>query len=215
MKTKIAHALIICMVVFAFGVSFYYSPQLPDRVVSHWNAAGQPDGYSSKFWGVFLVPIILWPFWLLFWLLPKIDPLRANIEKFRPQYNLLLVMLFGFFVYIHILTILWNLGRQFNFIYAIVPPFAILWFVIGSILPHTQRNWFVGIRTPWTLSSDEVWRKTHVLGGNLFKGSAVISLLGLAVQEWAIWLVIVPVIASTLWLLIFSYLEFRKEHTHA
>jgi uncharacterized membrane protein len=90
-------------------------------------------------------------------LLPLIDPLRANIVLFRPQYNLIAVFLSGFLVYLHVLTLLWNLGREIPIGGALAPAMGILFFRIGILMKSAKPNWTFGIRTPWTLSNPVVW----------------------------------------------------------
>jgi uncharacterized membrane protein len=82
--------------------------------------------------------------------------------------------------------------------------------VIGIALQHSKRNWFMGIRTPWTLSSDEVWNKTHMVGGHLFQISGIISLLGIIYPQYAFALIIIPVIASAIYAMVYSYFEYSK-----
>jgi hypothetical protein len=81
------------------------------------------------------------------------------------------------------------------------------------MVENAKRNWFIGIRTPWTLSSDSVWDKTHKLGGKLFKVSGIIALFGVIFPLFAFYLVIVPVISVAFYTMLFSYLEFRKEES--
>jgi uncharacterized membrane protein len=116
-----------------------------------------------------------------------------------------------FFIYIYGLTLVWNLGYSFNFTTAIVLAMAVLFFCIGSFLKNVKRNWFVGIRTPWTMTSDEVWDKTHKLGGKLFQASGVISLLGLFFNgEIVIFAIIIPVIVSAVIAFVYSYIVYKK-----
>ena len=109
------------------------------------------------------------------------------------------------------MTIAWNLGYQYNFNDFIIPPLAILWYFLGVLLAQAKRNWFIGIRTPWTLSSDQVWESTHQLGAKLFKISAFISLLGLFFKNMAIYFIIVPVVAAALYLIVYSYFKYQRE----
>ena len=81
---------------------------------------------------------------------------------------------------------------------------------MGGFLKTAKRNWFIGIRTPWTLSNDKVWDKTHQLGSKLFMASGIISLLGLFKSKCLIWFLLVPVLLSTLILFVYSYLEWKK-----
>ncbi len=85
-------------------------PYLPDRIASHWNIKGEVDGYAGKFWGVFLFPILMAVIFIFYLIIPKIDPLKANIESFRKYYNAFWLMLFIFFIYIFALTLAWNFG---------------------------------------------------------------------------------------------------------
>lgn len=209
MKKTNIFIFIIILVSFAVGIYFY--PKFPARIASHWNAQGQVDGYMSKCWGLFLLPIILLAIWLLFLIIPKIDPLKHNIEKFRKYFDAFIVLIILFLLYLYVLTIYWNLGNIFNMGQAIVPAIGLLFFYIGILLKHAQRNWFIGIRTPWTLSSDNVWEKTHKLGAKLFKIAGVIAFLGLFFPGAAIWFVLIPAIFFALYTIIYSYFEYKKE----
>lgn len=185
--------------------------QLPEQVASHWDAQGNVNGYMSKFWGVFLFPILAIGMLLLFMILPRFDPYQKSYASFQKYYGWFILTLLGFFFYIQILTILQNLGYSFNLVTAMLPGFAVLFFVIGMMIGKAQRNWFVGIRTPWTLSSEKVWDTTHQLGGKLFKIGAVLSLLGMFFPSSGIFFFFVPLILIVIFLVIYSYWEYRKE----
>jgi len=208
---KKTNIFIFIIILISFGIGIYFYPQFPDRVASHWNAQGQVDGYMSKFWGLFLLPIILLGMWLLFLVIPKIDPLKHNIEKFRKYFDAFIALVVLSLFYIYVLTILWNLGKTFDMGRAMMPAIGILFFYAGVLISHAKRNWFIGIRTPWTLSSDNVWDKTHKLGAKLFKIAGVIAFLGIFSQGAAIWLVLVPAIFFSLYIIIYSYFEYKKE----
>jgi uncharacterized membrane protein len=179
-------------------------------MASHWNGAGNVDGYMSRFWGVFLMPIISLFMFLLFMLIPKIDPMKKNVEKFRNYFDWCIVLIMLFMLYLYILTLLWNFSYRFNMVLMLVPAFGILFYYMGVLVSHAKRNWFIGIRTPWTMSSSRVWDKTHRLGGILFKISGAIALLGVIFQKYAIWLVIVPAVIAALWATVYSYFAYRK-----
>ena len=149
------------IVIILFAVGIYMYRQLPDTIASHWNAQGQANRYMSKLWGVFLSPVISVGLVLLLVAIPRIDPLKANIEEFRPFYDRFVVLFMVFFFYFYLLTILWNSGMRYNFVQVLAPAFGGLFYYLGVVIEHAKRNWFVGIRTPWTLSSENVWDKTH------------------------------------------------------
>ena len=201
-------SLLIIMISFIIGISFY--SLLPDKVASHWNARGEVDGYMSKFGGLFLMPIISLVLLLLFIIIPKIDPLKHNIEKFRKYFDGFIVLMMLFLFYLYILTILWNIGVRFNFVHLLVPIFSIFFYYCGILIQKAQRNWFIGIRTPWTLSNEQVWNKTHKIGGILFKIAGIISLIGILLTEYALFFVICPVILASLFPVIYSYFAYQK-----
>jgi uncharacterized membrane protein len=143
-------------------------PQLPPRMATHWNIHGQADGYSGRFVGAFVMPLAILALAGIAHILPKIDPKGRNYPKFHDTYWLLIngIVIFMGVMYLAVLG---------NAIGAPVPiqrvlPIALgfLFIVIGNYLGRVQPNWFLGIRTPWTLSSDTVWRKTHRLGAWVF-----------------------------------------------
>ncbi|MFH1225019.1 MAG: DUF1648 domain-containing protein [Candidatus Diapherotrites archaeon] len=204
-------AFAIVVLSFAIAVYFYQSPLMPDVMPSHWNAAGQVDGYMDKFWGIFLMPIISAVMFALFLAIPRIEPLRENLEKFRREFGIFVIIIMAFMVYIYLLTILWALGKKFNMVQFLMPALAVLLYYAGVLLKKAKRNWFVGIRTPWTLSSDRVWDKTHKRGGAMFKVVALFTAFGIFMPEYAIWLLLVPVLAVAVYLAAYSYLEYKKE----
>lgn len=204
-------AIIIAIVLLSFAVGAYYYPSMPERMASHWNAAGEVDGYMSKFWGVFFMPVLSAGLFLLFLAVPKIDPMKANIEKFRKYYGGFVVLIIAFLFYIYLLTVYWNLGARLNMALAVLPATGVLFYYAGILIEHAKRNWFIGIRTPWTLSSDSVWDKTHKLGGKLFKIAGVLALLGIFFGKYAMWLVLAPVLLFSAYLFVYSYLEWKKE----
>lgn len=208
---KPAKIISILVILASFAVGIYFYPQMPDRFVSHWNAYGQPDGYMTKFLGLSLMPIISVIMFLMFLLIPKIDPLKENIFLFRKYFDNFISLIMLFLFYLYLLTIFWNLGRKFNFIQLLVPAFAILFYYGGILISHAKRNWFIGIRTPWTLSSDNVWDKTHKLGGKLFKIAAVVSLIGLIFPEFALWFVLIPILFAAFYPIVYSYFA-HKSH---
>ena len=202
--------IVLGIVILSFLIGIYFYNQFPDKVASHWNAQGQVDGYMSKFWGLFLMPFISVGLFLLFIIIPKIDPLKQNIQKFRKYFDNFIILIFIFLLYLFILTIIWNLGIIFDMILVLMPAFALLLYYSGVLIQNARRNWFIGIRTPWTLSSDEVWNKTHKIGARLFKICGIITLLGFIFQNIAIWLLFVPIILSTIYIYVYSFFEYRK-----
>jgi uncharacterized membrane protein len=187
--------------------------RLPDPMASHWGPNDEVNGYVSRFWGVFLLPLITLGMMALFLVIPSIDPLKANIAQFRDVFNLFITLIVAFMLYLYALTLRWNLGHtDFGMSKALLPAMGILFFFIGYLLRKAKRNFFIGIRTPWTLSSDRVWDETHRLGSVLFMVSGVFAFLGsLFGGMAAFWFLFVPIIGSTLITLIYSYIVYQRE----
>ncbi|MEW5955802.1 MAG: SdpI family protein [Candidatus Micrarchaeota archaeon] len=184
---------------------------LPPVVASHWNAAGLADGFSSKETS-FLFPVLVVVIIILFNWLPKYDPLAHNIEKFGAEWSLFKAVLVAFFIYVQALFIAYNLGFTFNFGQLLAPGLAALFYAVGVMLAKAKRNYFIGIRTPWTLASDLVWDKTHSIGAKLFKAVAVaVLVIGILLPQQAIWVLLGLLGGVVAYLLYFSYREWKKE----
>lgn len=213
MNTRLTTILVLILILAATVAGLSLWNRLPEQMASHWNIDDQVDGYMSKFWGVFLMPLVTLGMLLLFLVIPNIDPLKANIAQFRDVFNLFIVLIVGFMVYIYTLTLLWNLGyTNFGLGKAMMPALGVLFIFIGYMLPKAKRNYFIGIRTPWTLSSDRVWDETHRIGAMLFTISGVLALLGSFFGGITSFLMImVPILGSTIFLVIYSYIIYRRE----
>lgn len=201
---------VFAIILLSFIIAIYLYPQMPDKMASHWNAQGQVDGYMPKFWGLFLMPFLSIALFLLFILIPKIDPLKQNIQKFRKYYDWFVVLFMAFLFYLYLLTVFWNLNFKFSMIQMLAPAFGILFYYIGVLTENAKRNWFIGIRTPWTLSNNIVWAKTHKIGGKLFKITGIVAFFGVFFQRYAFLLVVVPVIIVAVYTIVYSYFEYKK-----
>jgi uncharacterized membrane protein len=213
MSNRITLILIALLVVASFTLSLILSGGMSESMATHWNAQGQVDGYSSRNFALYFLPILQLGIGLLLFFIPNIDPRRANILKFRPVYNTAVVVIMAFFTYIHKLTLFWNLGWSFNLTAWMIPGMAGLFFFMGILLKQAQPNWFIGIRTPWTLSDNTVWDKTHKAGSIAFKACAVFSLIGIAFPEQSIFFILIPILAVAFGLVLYSFILYRRLHS--
>jgi len=213
MNTRTTLIVVLLMLAAAVIVGIALWNQLPDPMASHWGPNDQVNGYMSRFWGVFLMPLITLGMVALFLLIPSIDPLKANIAAFRDVFNLFITLIVAFMLYVYALSLRWNLGyTDFGMSKAMLPAMGILFFFIGYLLRKAKRNFFIGIRTPWTLSSDRVWDETHRLGSVLFMVSGVFAFIGsLFGGILAFWFLFVPIIGSALITVIYSYVIYQRE----
>jgi uncharacterized membrane protein len=212
MSTRTTLILVSILIIVSTLAGLLLWSQLPDPMASHWGTNDQVNGYMSKFWGVFLMPVITLAMLLLFLVVPSIDPLKANIAQFREYFNTFIVLITGFMVYIYGLTLAWNLGYTgFRMSTAMLPAMGLLFIFMGVLIGKAKRNYFIGIRTPWTLSSDKVWDETHRVGGKLFIASGILSLLGAFFPDYAFGFIMVPILGTALFTVVYSYYLFQKE----
>ena len=210
-RTTLIITLILIAAQAVFSIAVYN--QLPVQMASHWGVNDQVNGFISRFWGAFLVPLLSLVMLGLFLLIPGIDPHKANIAQFRGAFNLFIVLMTAFLTYVQGLTIAWNLGYTgFQMSAALLPALGLLFIFAGYMLAKAKRNFFIGIRTPWTLSSDTVWDKTHALGSKLFIASGIIALFGgFFGGTIAMLLLLIPLLGSAVFLIFYSYFLYRQE----
>ena len=175
--------LIVVAAVIASAVVY---PGLPASVPTHWDLSGRPNGWSSRFWGAWLMPIFIVGLWALMRVLPAIDPRRSNYAKFGGAFEGVIVSIMLFMLGMHVIVLRAALGYPVAIERVLPVGIGVLFIAIGNLLPRMRPNWFLGIRTPWTLSSDRVWEKTHRFGGHVFVAAGILMLLSaLIIAQWA------------------------------
>lgn len=199
------------LVLLSFILSIYFYPQVPEQMATHWNSQGEVDGYMSKLWGLFFMPLVITGLVIMFLVIPKIDPLKENIAKFRKYYDGFIAIMVLFMVAVHLQILLWNTGIQISPNTVIPVGIGLLFYYIGILTENAEQNWFIGIRTPWTLSSERVWKRTNRLGGKLFKIAGIAAIFGAFFPELAIYFILVPVIFVAGITVVYSYIEYQKE----
>jgi uncharacterized membrane protein len=186
-------------------------PRLPERMAIHFSAAGEPDGYLARPLAVALLPGVAVAVLLLFKAIPAIDPLGGNVERFQRYYDFFVVFTVGILAYVHGLVLAYNIGYRFDMTTVVVPLLAVTFVVAGYVIENAKQNWFVGIRTPWTLSDEEVWDRTHERAGVLFKLAGLVSLLALVFPGYFEVIVIAPVAAAALLATVYSFVLYRRK----
>ena len=202
----------LLIVVAAFISSALVYPRLPETIPTHWDMSGQPNGWSGRFFGAWVVPLFLLGMWALFRVLPAIDPRGSNYAKFGGAFEAIIDSIMLFMLGMHIIILRAGLGYPVA-IQRVVPfGVGLLLIVIGNLLPRARPNWFIGIRTPWTLSSDRVWEKTHRFGGRVFVvGGLLITIAAVGIAHWAQVVLVTVITVSASSVLIYSYIEWKRE----
>jgi uncharacterized membrane protein len=208
---KILRYAPLLLIAFAFAIAFYIYPKLPEALPSHWNAQGDVDATTSKVWILFLLPAAMSALWGIFLLIPRVDPLRANIAEFRPYYDGFVVLILFFMIFLHLQLILRSQGTKIDLMKLMPFGMGLVFYYGGILCTHAKRNWFIGVRTPWTLTSDRVWAKTNKLGGMLFKITGIITFFGVMYPNAAFYLLLIPALITGVVVVVYSYIEFKKE----
>lgn len=206
-----AHWFLWLIIGAGFLLSMALYSRLPEQMPMHWNLAGEVDRYGSRFEGAFAIPLLNAGILLLLIWLPAIDPRRKSYTKFAGFYKLLQWVLVLFLTGMHSLIIALSLGYNLSVSLYVKLGIGILFMIMGNYMGKVRPNWFVGIKTPWTLDNDEVWTKTHRLGGYLMFAAGVLAVLMAFVdQGFTFFLVIGAVILAALIPTVYSYLLYQK-----
>jgi uncharacterized membrane protein len=168
MKISRTHLLSFGLVALSFALTGLLYGRLPDAIPTHWNARGEVDGFTPKPWGPFILPMVMAGVYALLSVIPRISPRGYRIERFQDVYQVILAAIMAFLFLVNVLVLLAGIGAPVPMSRAIHAGTGLLLLVLGNFMGKVTKNFFVGIRTPWTLASDEVWLRTHRLGGKSF-----------------------------------------------
>jgi uncharacterized membrane protein len=186
--------------------------RVPERMPVHWNLAGEPDRYGGKVEGLLLAPLIAVGLYLMFLVLPLIDPRRSSYVNFARGYAIIRVATIVLVAAIHAMLLLVALGYHVNVGMFVSLAVGGLFCIIGNFMGKFRPNWFVGIRTPWTLSSRDAWNKTNRLGGRFFIALGfVLFLMAFMPNAWTLALLLGMVALMVVWLPVYSYLVWRHD----
>ena len=215
LSTRLRFGVAALLLAVGAAASAAVAPGLPERMVTTWNGAGEPTGTLPRTLGMWLVPGLGAGLVALFALLPRIDPLGENVAAFRVHYDRFVVVISAFLTVVHLAVLAVNLGYAVDVTTLALAGAAGLYYYLGTLLPHVGPNWFIGIRTPWTLSDDDVWERTHALGARLFKLSALIAAGGLAFGEYAVYFLVGPALATAAVSVTYSYVLYARGEREA
>jgi len=206
------------------GIMFWAIGAMPTgvEIPLHWNLDGAVDRYGScteALWVLALIPGSALFTTILLSVVPSLDPRKGNLSKSAKLYTLVWVATMILLTFIHA-GMAWSFVKgatvpEINtipFVRFIIAGSAALFLILGNYMPKTRANWFLGIRTPWTLSSDVTWEKTHRLGGRLFMLAGVLGIIGAFTLKglWLAFLLPGMAIPIAAFCMVYSYMVWRK-----
>ncbi|HEY3252380.1 MAG TPA: SdpI family protein [Polyangiaceae bacterium] len=200
------------LIAIGFAVAAWLSPRLPELVPTHWDARGHVNGYLRKPLGVYVLPLTMLGVHAFFGALPRIAPRGFEITPFARVYRLLHTATLAFLLFITVLALRAATGEHVPIVQATCVAIGLILMVTGNFLGKVRRNFFLGIRTPWTLANDEVWLRTHRLAGKTFVAAGVLVIAGVALGASVGQCTAVALLAAFV-PAVYSYLVYRRlEH---
>lgn len=210
-KFKLKNELpLILLLIVSFAISFYFYPMLPDRIPTHWNFKGEIDGYSGKTAGTFLMPILNLVIYVLFIFLPALDPKKENYKLFESTYRYFRYLFHIFFFGMQVLIITAALGYAVDTGRFVMLGISLLFMLMGNVMGRLKHNYFIGIKTPWTLANEEVWKRTHRLSAYLWTGFGLAGAIMAILKTNPVVIFLTILIIPTMVPLVYSYAIFKK-----
>jgi uncharacterized membrane protein len=198
----------LALVLAAIGASLTLYSAMPAKIPTHWNIRGQVDGYGDKSWALFMLPGAMAGMMLLFALLPTISPKPFQVTTFRSTYLYIMVLVVALFGYIHLLTLMAATGRHIDFPRVMIGGMYLFFIALGNVLGKVRRNFYIGVRVPWTIANDRVWNDTHRLAAWL---CVIGGLIGFAINLVGYPMVsLIPVGVALVVPIVYSYFRYRE-----
>jgi uncharacterized membrane protein len=187
--------------------------RLPETMVVHWDIDGKPNGWMPRAFGAFFGPVFLLVIWQIMRLLPRIDPRRPNYARFGDAYDTIVAATLLLILATHGIVLAVALGYHVAVPRLVPALVGALFVVIGNVMPRMRPNWWFGVRTPWTLSNDRVWARTHRLAGFSMTAAGLVIIASALVLPARLGLpvLIAAVVGATIGPVVYSYLTWKRE----
>jgi uncharacterized membrane protein len=194
----------------AIGVAIWLYPSLPAQVPTHWDAHGQVNGYTPRFWAAAMPALIVLGLAILTAVLPYISPRRFEIKPFGAVFVLVMLLIQGIVLVITVVALLAGAGYSVPVAVITMLGVGLLFMVLGNYMGKLRKNFFIGIRTPWTLASDATWERTHRLGGWTFMAGGVLFVIAAFVNSAAVWLPVAAVVVAAGIPVAYSFIVYKQ-----
>lgn len=209
MKPSPLVATAVVLFVISVVVPAVFYDRIPDPVPTRFDGHGRASDFTPKPLGAFIGPIIIGFLAVLFMIFPRISPRGYLIDRFRRPYEIVASTVIGFVFFLSMVALSMAMGARLRADRVILIAIGVLLLVLGNFMGKMTRNFFIGIRTPWTLASEEVWYRTHRVGGWLFVMGALVLFAGAFLGAGPV-LMLVVVIAIAVGLTVYSYVIYRR-----
>jgi len=202
----------LAIIILTLAASVFFYNNLPERIATHWNFAGEADGWGSGPMQAIIFPLIIIGTYLIFVFIPYLDPKKERYEQFNRVYHIFKNIILTLLVIVYFLMCLNGLG--YNLPVGIIMPILIglLFIIMGNYMAKLKQNWFIGVKTPWTLSSEEVWNKTHRVGGKMFILAGLLMMAQVILpNSWKLAVFITTMLILLVGTIGYSYIAYFQE----
>ena len=201
----------ILLTVVSLLLSLAVFSSLPEQIPAHWNVHGTVDRFAPKL-TVFIFPGIIFLITIIFQFMRRTDPNSDNYDKFQREYHRYTFVIGLVFFAVQIMTIVAAFRMDFNVNLIFCLGIGSLFIFIGNLLPKTKHNYFIGIRTPWTLADEQNWFRTHRIAGKIWVlGGLIVALTALAPESFQVPVFLTVLAVMVVTPFVYSYTEFRKK----
>ena len=211
-KTLKKEWYVLLLLLIPFIASIYFWDQLPDQVPTHFNIHGEADDWGPKWVNAFLLPAIGVFVYLLLIIVPAIDP-KTKIKNEQKPVAAIRILTSVFMIFIYVFVMSASLGYEVDISLYIQMGLGALIMLIGNYMNSVKQNYFIGVKTPWTLENEEVWRKTHRFTSKVWTVSGLIMILvPLIIQrgDFEAGMLVGIVAAISIMPVLYSYVIFQK-----
>jgi uncharacterized membrane protein len=210
MKNLLIRDWLILVVLFIpFPFIMFAWDTFPERIPIHFNLQGTPDRYSGKAFGLLIFPAINIVLYAILQAVPMIDPKRNNFQFFEGRYRIIRTVIHVLLAFAFFLIAMFSLGYSFDITKVITYALVLMLLILGNYMSSVRLNYSVGIRTPWTLNNETVWKKTHRFTAKLWVFSSIALLVALPFISAALIVFLVFVGMITIIPIVYSYVVFR------
>ena len=199
----------LALVVVAFAVPSFLYPSMPEQVPSHWSIEGVADGFTPKPWGPFISTCAVLAIALVYVAIPRLSPKGFQIESFRSSYDAMMLTLAAAMCVVSVSVAFASAGYDMPVGRIVGVSVGLAIAVLGNLMGKVRKNFFVGIRTPWTLADDEVWLRTHRVAGVLFTCAGLLMACT-AFTHVFVMVGIFAVLAAAIVPVLYSYVCYRQ-----
>lgn len=178
-KQAVVAAILLTVAALAYTLAVYAT--LPQRIPTHWGWRGEVDGWGDKTMAAFLMPGMMVLLLGMLLALPWLSPRNFSVDSFRETFNYVMLMAVALMGYLHVVMLHAGLHPGLDMGRVLVGGILLFLALMGNVLGKVRRNFWMGVRTPWTLASETVWIATHRLAARLWASVGLVGAL-------AVWL---------------------------